>query len=102
MNYQDGQTETLPGPPPTVVRHRYAVVNGVRLHYAEAEPHAGTAKGTARLFCALHGFPEFWYAWRRQIPALARAGLHVVAPDLRGYAASDKPLGVEAYRVSTL
>ena len=49
-----------------------------------------------------HGFPEFWYAWRRQIGALAGAGYRVVAPDQRGYNLSDKPEGVAAYGVARL
>jgi pimeloyl-ACP methyl ester carboxylesterase len=98
----DGETEILPGPPPCVVHHRYAMVNGLRIHYVEAEPHAGTVKGKARLCCALHGFPEFWYSWRHQIPALAAAGFHVIAPDLRGYNLTDKPKGVNAYRLELL
>ena len=57
--------------------HREAIVNGVRLHYVEA--------GNGPLVVLLHGFPEFWYAWRHQIPALASAGFRVIAPDLRGY-----------------
>jgi hypothetical protein len=76
MNHEPGpsmdlRTETLPGDPHCVVHHRYAVVNGVRLHYVEAVPQAETAKGNAKLCLLLHGFPEFWYSWRRQIPALA-------------------------------
>jgi epoxide hydrolase 4 len=50
----------------------------------------------------LHGFPEFWYSWRRQIPALAEAGLQVIAPDLRGYNLSDRPTGRDAYRLDVL
>jgi pimeloyl-ACP methyl ester carboxylesterase len=50
----------------------------------------------------LHGFPEFWYAWRYQIPALAAAGFRVVAPDLRGYNTSDKPPRVRDYRPGVL
>ncbi len=50
----------------------------------------------------LHGFPEFGYGWRKQIPALARAGYRVWAPDQRGYGRSDKPREVAAYRVDTL
>ena len=98
----DDETEVLPGPPPCLVRHRYATVNGVRLHYVEAPPQTAAAKGTAPLCCVLHGFPEFWYAWRRQIGALAAAGFRVLAPDLRGYNLSDKPRGVDAYRVEAL
>jgi pimeloyl-ACP methyl ester carboxylesterase len=75
-------------------RHRQAQVNGVRLHYVEA--------GSGPLVVLLHGFPEFWYAWRHQIPALAEAGFRVLAPDLRGYNLSDKPTGVPAYRLEAL
>jgi epoxide hydrolase 4 len=75
--------------------HRTAdVAPGVRLHYVEA--------GDGELVVLLHGFPEFWYSWRRQIPALAESGFHVVAPDMRGYNLSDKPRGVKAYAVETL
>jgi len=74
--------------------HRDAVVNGVRLHYVEA--------GAGPLVVLLHGFPEFWYSWRHQIPALAAAGFRVLAPDQRGYNESDKPAGVDAYRVEAL
>jgi pimeloyl-ACP methyl ester carboxylesterase len=96
------RTEALPGDPPCAVRHCYAVVNGVRLHYVEAEPQAETVKGSAKLCLLLHGFPEFWYSWRRQIPALAAAGFRVWAVDQRGYNESDKPHGVANYRVDLL
>lgn len=72
----------------------HAAVNGVRLHYVEA--------GAGPLVLLLHGFPEFWYCWRHQIPALAAAGFRVIAPDLRGYNLSDKPAGVASYRMSLL
>jgi epoxide hydrolase 4 len=74
--------------------HGEATVNGVRLHYVE--------EGRGPLVVLLHGFPEFWYAWRHQIPALAAAGYHVVAPDMRGYNSSEKPPGVAAYAVDVL
>jgi pimeloyl-ACP methyl ester carboxylesterase len=74
--------------------HRYALIDGLRLHYVEA--------GTGPLVVLLHGFPEFWYSWRYQIPALAGAGFRVIAPDLRGYNRSDKPSGVQAYRLERL
>jgi epoxide hydrolase 4 len=70
---------------------RYAHVNGVRLHVVEA--------GRGPLIVLLHGFPDFWYGWRHQIPTLAAAGYRVLAPDLRGYNLSDKPLGLRHYRV---
>jgi pimeloyl-ACP methyl ester carboxylesterase len=77
-----------------VLSHDHAVVNGVRLHYVEA--------GDGPLVILLHGFPEFWYGWRHQIPTLAAAGFRVVAPDLRGYNLSERPRGVGAYRVSVV
>jgi epoxide hydrolase 4 len=74
--------------------HRYADLGDVRLHYVEA--------GEGPLVLLLHGFPQFWYQWRHQIPALVEAGFRVVAPDMRGYNLSDKPSGVRAYRVELL
>jgi pimeloyl-ACP methyl ester carboxylesterase len=76
------------------VGESYAEVNGVRLHYVEA--------GSGPLVVLLHGFPEFWYCWRAQIPLLAAAGFHVVAPDMRGYGLSDKPRGVRSYDAEQL
>jgi pimeloyl-ACP methyl ester carboxylesterase len=58
--------------------------------------------GEGPLVVLLHGFPQFWYEWRHQIPALVNAGFRVVAPDMRGYNLSDKPPGVRAYRVGLL
>ena len=78
------------------ITHHEATVNGVRLHYVAAGPADG------RRVILLHGFPEYWYSWRHQLPALARAGVRAVAPDLRGYNRSEKPRGVAAYRVATL
>ena len=69
----------LPGP----WAHRDVSANGVRLHAAEA--------GDGPLVLLLHGFPQFWWTWRAQLTALAAAGFRAVAPDLRGYGASDKP-----------
>ena len=76
------------------VAHRYADLAGVRLHYVEA--------GEGPLVLLLHGFPQFWYEWRHQIPALVEDGFRVVAPDKRGYDLSDKPPGVRAYRLELL
>ena len=58
---------------PIELREGYADVGDVRLHYVEA--------GDGPLIVLLHGFPEFWYGWRRQIAPLAAAGFRVVAPD---------------------
>ena len=74
--------------------HRYADLGDVRLHYIEA--------GEGPLVLLLHGFPQFWYQWRHQVLALVEAGFRVVAPDMRGYNLSDKPPGVQAYRVELL
>lgn len=74
--------------------HRFVEANGLRFHCVSA--------GAGPLVILLHGFPEFWYSWRHQIPALTRAGFTVVAPDLRGYNDSDKPEGVEAYRMGLI
>jgi pimeloyl-ACP methyl ester carboxylesterase len=63
--------------------HRFVSANGTRLHIVEA--------GSGPLVVLLHGFPEYWAAWRHQIQPLVDAGFRVVAPDLRGYGASDKP-----------
>ncbi|MGH3491710.1 MAG: alpha/beta fold hydrolase [Sciscionella sp.] len=63
--------------------HRDVSANGIRLHIAEA--------GSGPLVVLLHGFPEFWWSWRYQLPALAEAGFRAVAVDLRGYGDTDKP-----------
>jgi epoxide hydrolase 4 len=76
------------------IRHGYAQLDGVRLHYAECG--AGD-----ELVILLHGFPEFWYSWRHQMPVLGER-YHVVAPDMRGYNLSDKPEGAENYRIELL
>jgi pimeloyl-ACP methyl ester carboxylesterase len=75
------------------IRHAEADVNGVRVHYAAA--------GGGPLVLFLHGFPEFWYEWRRQLADFGRDHL-AVAPDQRGYNLSARPEGVEAYAVRHL
>ena len=64
-----------------IVKHRHETVNGINLHWVEA--------GEGPLVVLLHGFPEFWYSWRHQIPALVDAGYRVVVADLRGHGDSD-------------
>jgi epoxide hydrolase 4 len=95
-------------------KHREAVVNGIRIHYVEAEPSrrvqspladhdsteapehpssepASSAPAQPPLLLLLHGFPEFYFSWRFQITSFAAAGYRVVALDLRGYNLSEKP-----------
>jgi pimeloyl-ACP methyl ester carboxylesterase len=85
-------------------QHRFIEANGLRFHVVTEEPvsSAGSQQGRAPLVVLLHGFPEFWYGWRQQIPALAGAGFAVAAPDLRGYNDSDKPEGIDAYRITNI
>lgn len=71
-------------------RHLFVAANGARFHVAEQTPDSGDGRH-APLVVLLHGFPQMWWAWRHQIPALAAAGYRVAAMDLRGTAASDKP-----------
>ncbi len=73
-------------------QHQYIVTNGIRMHYV--------TQGEGPLIVLLHGFPEFWYSWRFQIPFLAKHGFTVVAPDLRGYNDTDKPR--KGYDIPTL
>ncbi|QSQ19490.1 alpha/beta hydrolase [Pyxidicoccus parkwayensis] len=76
------------------IRHRTVETNGIHLHLAEA--------GEGPLVLLLHGWPESWYSWRHQLRALAAAGYHAVAPDVRGYGQSDKPGAIEAYSMKHL
>ena len=76
------------------VTHRTVAANGIDVHIAE--------QGRGPLVLLLHGFPELWYSWRHQLPALAAAGFHAVAPDLRGYGRSDAPQPVEAYSMRNM
>ena len=79
----------VPGP----WTHRDVSANGTRFHVAE--------RGEGPLVLLLHGFPQFWWMWRDQLTGLADAGFHAVAPDLRGYGASDKPpRGYDAFTLA--
>lgn len=78
------------------VAHSYVKVNGVTLHVVTAGP----ADGAPLLL--LHGFPEFWYGWRRQIPFLAQQGFRLIVPDQRGYHLSEKPRRAAAYDLDVL
>jgi pimeloyl-ACP methyl ester carboxylesterase len=76
------------------VTHRTVAANGIDVHIAE--------QGSGPLVLLLHGFPELWYSWRHQLPALAAAGFHAVAPDLRGYGRTEAPQPVEAYSMRNM
>jgi pimeloyl-ACP methyl ester carboxylesterase len=76
-----------------LLRGNYADVNGIRLHYV--------ATGTGPLILFLHGFPEFWYAWKNQLTDFG-SDHHAVALDMRGFNLSDKPTDVAQYRLSVL
>lgn len=76
------------------LREGIADLGETRLHYIEV--------GEGPLVILLHGFPEFWFSWRRQLEPLARSGFRVVAPDMRGYNLSSRPAGVAAYDADAL
>lgn len=78
------------------MENTYIPTNGVCLHVVQDGPPDGP------LVLLLHGFPEFWRGWSKQIPALARAGLRVAVPDQRGYNLSEVPKAVSAYRMEEL
>jgi pimeloyl-ACP methyl ester carboxylesterase len=78
-----------------MIRHGYASANELQLHYA------ASGENDAPLLLFLHGFPEFWYAWRHQLGDLSDA-YHCVAPDLPGYNLSSKPTEVARYRTKRL
>jgi pimeloyl-ACP methyl ester carboxylesterase len=76
------------------LKHGFAKTNDIKMHYVE--------QGSGPLVVLCHGWPESWYSWRHQIPALADAGFRVVAPDQRGYGQTDKPESIEAYNILNL
>ena len=78
------------------LEHSHIRTNGIQLHVVQAGPKSGPP------VLLLHGYPEFWYGWKKQIPAFARAGCRVIVPDQRGYNLSDKPKGLKSYRVDEL
>lgn len=71
------------------IEHRFVQANGLRMHLAEA------GKGPLVVLC--HGWPESWYSWRHQLVALADAGFHAVAPDMRGYGQTEAPEAIDQY-----
>jgi epoxide hydrolase 4 len=85
---EPGGGQSLPS-----LTHGYAEVNGVRLHYAQS--------GRGPLIIFLHGFPEFWYEWKNQLAEFGRDHT-AVAPDMRGYNESSKPVELSAYQIPVL
>jgi pimeloyl-ACP methyl ester carboxylesterase len=71
------------------ITHRTVDTNGIRMRVAE--------QGEGPLVLLCHGFPESWYSWRHQLPALAAAGYRAVAPDMRGYGGTDRPDAIDQY-----
>ena len=75
------------------IQSQFAEVNGIRLHYASV--------GQGKLVMFVHGFPEFWYEWEKQLVEFGQ-DYQAVAPDMRGYNLSSKPADVEKYHVTNL
>jgi pimeloyl-ACP methyl ester carboxylesterase len=73
------------------LQHRDVTANGIRVHFVE--------QGTGPLVLLCHGFPEGWYSWRGQLPALAAAGYRTVAPDMRGYGRTEAPPEISTYTI---
>ena len=73
------------------LKHHTVKANGIAIHVAE--------QGSGPLVLLCHGWPELWYSWRHQLPALAAAGFRAVAPDMRGFGATEAPAAIEAYSI---
>jgi len=76
------------------ISHRFVKTNGIKMHIVE--------QGKGQLVILCHGFPELWYSWRHQLPALAGSGFHAVAPDQRGYGQTESPEPIESYGILQL
>jgi pimeloyl-ACP methyl ester carboxylesterase len=73
------------------LKHHTLTVNGIRMHVAE--------QGSGPLVIMCHGWPELWYSWRHQIPAVAAAGFRAVAPDMRGFGETEAPADASDYTI---
>ncbi|HXS59588.1 MAG TPA: alpha/beta hydrolase [Candidatus Sulfopaludibacter sp.] len=82
------------------LQHKFVNVNGIRMHYVTIESEVCDSSDCP-LMILLHGFPEFWYSWRHQIPFFAKR-FRVVAPDMRGYGETEKPREISEYRIDKL
>ncbi len=76
------------------IKHHFVQTNGITMHVAE--------QGEGPLVLLVHGFPESWYSWKKQMSALAAAGYRAVAMDQRGYGQTDKPTEIEDYNIFQL
>lgn len=76
------------------IKHDTVATNGISMHVA--------TQGSGKPVVLCHGFPELWFSWRHQIPALADAGYQALAPDMRGYGRTDAPRDVDAYDIDTI
>ncbi|XP_056419734.1 bifunctional epoxide hydrolase 2 isoform X2 [Hyla sarda] len=86
----DSEEVKPPSADPDTVPHGYVTIKpGVKLHYVDM--------GNGPVICLCHGFPESWYSWRYQLPALAAAGYRVIALDMKGYGESSAPPEIEEY-----
>lgn len=84
---------------PTSFTHRHVMSSGQRIHCVEVE---GANDPMRPLVILIHGFPESWYSWRHQLPALADAGFRPLAVDVRGYGQSSAPTEIEAFAMTAL
>ena len=75
------------------LQYEFVNVNGIRMHYV--------TMGNGPLIVFLHGFPEFWYSWRYQIPFFSKH-FKVVVPDMRGYSETERPAEIYQYRIEKL
>jgi len=94
----------MPGPNnPSAPVEQFVSSDGVRINVATAPPNAtGGDVGSGRSVLLLHGFPDSWQLWHRQMKTLTDKGFRVIAPDLRGHGRSDRPTQVSAYRIGPL
>ena len=91
VSFSDSSAAATAPPGPIL---RFIQTNGITMRIAEM--------GSGPLVILVHGWPESWYSWRHQIPVLAAAGFHVVAPEMRGYGKTEKPPAVEDYDIHHL
>jgi pimeloyl-ACP methyl ester carboxylesterase len=94
LESRDKRSKTAPGNPVIDATLRMIETNGINMRIAEA--------GEGPVVLLVHGWPESWYSWRHQLRALADAGFRAIAPDMRGYGATDAPDEEEAYRVDVV